>query len=120
MTAAELIRGIHRHGGDVALDGDDLNLSAPQPFSADLLHQVRDHKAELLAYLNPGATNIACEGLSLTPEQLRQELEAAGDLPDLVPGALTPKALSLTARALALRRESETPPEICRRNTGSG
>jgi hypothetical protein len=66
---------------------------------------------------------VACEGLRLTPEQLRQELEAGGDLPDLVSGALTPNALRLTAKTLALMRcspESERPPEICRKNTGNG
>ncbi|MDQ3796105.1 MAG: hypothetical protein M3294_00625 [Pseudomonadota bacterium] len=33
------------------------------------------------------------QGLNITPEQLRQELEAGGDLPDLFSGALTPTAL---------------------------
>ncbi len=42
----------------------------------------------------------ACQGLSITPEQLQQELEAGGDLFDLVSGALTPKA-RLTAKTLA-------------------
>ncbi len=43
---------------------------------------------------------IACEGLSLTPEQLRQELEENGDIPDLVSGELTPAALKLIAETL--------------------
>ncbi len=30
----------------------------------------------------------ACEGLSITPEQLRQELIESGDIPDLTGGAL--------------------------------
>ncbi|MDQ3797355.1 MAG: hypothetical protein M3294_07300, partial [Pseudomonadota bacterium] len=63
----------------------------------------------------------ACQGLSITPEQLRQELEADGDIPDLVSGALTPEALRLTARTLVLMRcspENEQLAEICRRNTG--
>lgn len=47
---------------------------------------------------------IACEGLSLTPEELRQELTKGGGIPDLQSGALTPKALRLTARTLALMR----------------
>jgi hypothetical protein len=46
----------------------------------------------------------ACQGLSITPEQLHQELEVSGDLPDLVSGALTPNALRLTAKTLALMR----------------
>jgi hypothetical protein len=64
----------------------------------------------------------ACEGLNITPEQLRQELEAGGDIPDLVSGALTSKGLRLTASSLALTRypiESEHLSEICRRNTGN-
>jgi hypothetical protein len=50
----------------------------------------------------------ACQGVSITPEQLRRELEENGDIPDLISGALTPKALWLTAQTLALMRY---PPE---------
>jgi hypothetical protein len=53
---------------------------------------------------------VACEGLNITPEQLRQELDEGGDLPDLVSGALTPKALQLMAKRLALMRYPY-PPE---------
>jgi hypothetical protein len=63
----------------------------------------------------------ACEGLSITPEQLRAELEAGGDLPGLVSGALTPQALRLTARTLALMRyppESDPLPEHNGETTG--
>jgi len=49
---------------------------------------------------------VACEGLSLTPEQLRQELDAGGTLADLTSGVLIPKALRLTAKTLALIRHS--------------
>ncbi len=52
----------------------------------------------------------ACQGLSITPEQLRQELEAAADIPDVVSGTLTPKALKVTAKTLALMRYPY-PPE---------
>jgi hypothetical protein len=44
----------------------------------------------------------ACQGLMITPEQLRRELEENSDIPDLASGALTPKALRLTAKTLAL------------------
>jgi hypothetical protein len=47
---------------------------------------------------------VACRGLRITPEQLHQELEEDGDIPDLVSGALTPEALRVTARTLALMR----------------
>jgi hypothetical protein len=43
----------------------------------------------------------ACQGLNITPEQLQQELEAGGDIPDLVSGRLTPKALRLAAKIFA-------------------
>jgi hypothetical protein len=46
----------------------------------------------------------ACQGLSITPEQLQQELEAGRDMPDLACGALASKALWLTATTLALMR----------------
>jgi hypothetical protein len=57
MKAAELIREIHRHGGDVTVDGNDLSLTAPQPLPTGLLNQLRNHKAELLDYLNRIAAN---------------------------------------------------------------
>ncbi len=63
---------------------------------------------------------LACEGLNITREQLRQELTEGGDLPDLVAGALTPEALRLIAKTLAVMRyslQNERPPKICRRNT---
>jgi hypothetical protein len=41
-----------------------------------------------------------CQGLSITPEQLRQHLQAGGDLQDLASGALTPKGLRIAALAL--------------------
>ncbi|HEX2238697.1 MAG TPA: hypothetical protein VHJ19_10280 [Gammaproteobacteria bacterium] len=47
---------------------------------------------------------------------MRQELEAGGDLPDVVSGALMPKALRLTAKTLALMRDPY-PPELRVRGT---
>jgi hypothetical protein len=63
----------------------------------------------------------ACEGLSITSGQLHRELEAGGDLPGLVSGALTPQALRLTARTLALMRyppESERLLDLNKETTG--
>ncbi|HKH19378.1 MAG TPA: hypothetical protein VKB53_00450 [Gammaproteobacteria bacterium] len=68
MSAAELIRDIHRHGGDVTVDGDDLNLTATQPLSPDLLHQLRTQKVDLLAYLNAEADNTKAEPASACPD----------------------------------------------------
>jgi hypothetical protein len=53
----------------------------------------------------------AYQGLIITPEQLRQELDEDGDLPDLASGALTPQALWLTARTLALIRYPSPPQD---------
>jgi hypothetical protein len=72
-----------------------------------LCHKVELRPVAAHASLRTAFEN-AREGLTITPEQLRQALEAAGDLPDLVSGALTPKALRLIARTLALMRY---PPE---------
>jgi TubC N-terminal docking domain len=60
----------------------------------------------------------ACQRLSITPKQLRQELREGNDLPDLVSGVLTPKALRLTAKTLALMRYSY-PPELRIRGTST-
>ncbi|MDQ4146338.1 MAG: hypothetical protein M3120_01345 [Pseudomonadota bacterium] len=47
---------------------------------------------------------LACEGLNITREQLRQVLTEGGYLPDLVSGALTSAALRLTAETLNTMR----------------
>jgi hypothetical protein len=52
------------------------------------------------------ALKRACYGLPLTEGQLRAELQEAGDLPDVVSGALTPEALRQIAETLALMRVS--------------
>ena len=52
----------------------------------------------------------ACEGLSIAPAQLHAELREGGDLPALGSGALTPKALRLTAKSLAVMRYSFSSP----------
>ncbi len=51
------------------------------------------------------ALKRACDGLLLSPDELRAELDE-GDLTDLVSGALTPDALRQVAQALALMRFS--------------
>jgi hypothetical protein len=53
---------------------------------------------------------MACEGFSITPAQLQAELSEGGDLPDLVSGALTPKALRLVAQTLAIMRHPFSSP----------
>lgn len=46
----------------------------------------------------------ACDRLTITPEQLWQELEANGDLADLKSGAVSVKALRQVAMTLAVMR----------------
>jgi hypothetical protein len=52
-----------------------------------------------------------CDGLPITDAQLRAELEEGGDLKDVQCGALTPKALRLTAETLALMRYARIPAQ---------
>ncbi|HEX2244613.1 MAG TPA: hypothetical protein VHK27_15465 [Gammaproteobacteria bacterium] len=46
----------------------------------------------------------AYQGLRITPEELHQELEVSGHIPDLVSGALTPAVLRLTVETLDTMR----------------
>ena len=66
------------------------------------------HKVELRPVASSAGLErmleLACQGLSITPEQLHQELEAGGDIPDLVSGALTPAVLRLTVETLDTMR----------------
>jgi hypothetical protein len=62
-------------------------------------HKVELRPAAALAELRT-PFETACQGLNITPQQLHQQLEENGDLPDLVSGALTPTALRLTAETL--------------------
>ena len=75
------------------------------PLTATILpcHKVEPRPVPADAGLCSMSEN-ACQGLSITPKQLRHELEEDGDLFDLACGALTPKAFWLTAKTLALMR----------------
>ncbi len=72
------------------------------------------HKAELYPVVAHARLRTvfenACQGLSITPEHLRQGLQENGDLPDLVSGVLTPAALRLTAETLSHMRYMEARP----------
>ncbi len=73
-------------------------------------HKVELHPVGAHAGLRTMFEN-ACEGLTITPEQLRQELEEGGDLPDLVSGALTSAVLRLTVETLDTMRYAGEAPE---------
>ncbi len=54
----------------------------------------------------------ACEGVSITPSQLKTELEAGGDIPSVESGELSETGLRLVAETLSLMRgHTFTPPE---------
>jgi hypothetical protein len=57
MTLVELVLKIHQHSGQVTVEAGDLNLTASRPLPADLLDELRTHKAELLDYLNGKPAN---------------------------------------------------------------
>jgi hypothetical protein len=69
---------------------------------------VRELKAETINTL----IHSACEGLSITGEQLYAECEEGGDLPDTQSGTLTHTVLRLTAETLALMRTSMASGQV--------
>ena len=54
MSAAPLIEAVRRAGGAIALQGDRLRLSAPEPLPENLLKELRTRKAELIDHLQHG------------------------------------------------------------------
>jgi TubC N-terminal docking domain len=52
MSAVPLIEAVQRAGGAIALQGDRLRLSAPEPLPQELLEDLRLHKEELIDYLH--------------------------------------------------------------------
>jgi hypothetical protein len=51
MIAAEIIGQVLDAGGQIAVDGADLVLTAPRPLPADLLDTLKAHKPDILAAL---------------------------------------------------------------------
>jgi hypothetical protein len=51
MIAVEIIGQVLAAGGQIAVDGADLVLTAPRPLPADLLDRLRAHKPDILAAL---------------------------------------------------------------------
>jgi hypothetical protein len=108
MTAAEILRHCRQRGTELISQGNALRYRGPEVvLPPELLQALRINKSELLDALNTEAhinrlIKSACQGLSITPEQLRPELED-GDLQDLASGALTPHGLRLVAKSSTLR-----------------
>lgn len=59
VRAVELIEQVHIAGGRIQAKGDKLNLSAPEPLPADLMERLRQHKPEIMAYLQQ-ARPVTC------------------------------------------------------------
>jgi hypothetical protein len=77
MSALPLIEAVRRAGGAIALQGDRLRLSAPEPLPANLLQKLRAHKAEVIDHLQhagqPKLGQPATDALShctVTPVEL--------------------------------------------------
>jgi hypothetical protein len=51
VSALPLIEAVERAGGAIALQGDRLRLSAPEPLPQKLLEEVRLHKTDLIDHL---------------------------------------------------------------------
>jgi hypothetical protein len=82
MSALPLIEAVERAGGAIALRGDRLRLSAPEPLPENLLQELRAHKAEVLDHLR-----LACGAMhkgikTATPTEV-------GALPDETVAAWT-------------------------------
>jgi hypothetical protein len=54
MSALPLIEAVERAGGAIALRGDRLRLSAPEPLPENLLQELRARKAEVIHHLQHG------------------------------------------------------------------
>lgn len=76
MTAAvlDLLQAVSAAGGLIRLEGDTLQLAAPEPLPEELRARLRQHKAEIVALLS--ATEPANPALPKAPDP-----ESAADLP---------------------------------------
>ncbi len=97
MSAAEIIGQVLAAGGGIAVEGDDLALTAPRPLPADLLDRLKANKPAILAALaHPDLPGVSPEfAARLSPE----------DLADLAAGDLTPETVQAFEEA-AIAREA--------------
>lgn len=52
MNATALIEQVHAAGGEIRAEGDRLKLKAPAPLPPELVQEIKEHKAEVLAALS--------------------------------------------------------------------
>jgi hypothetical protein len=94
MSALPLIEAVERAGGAIALRGDRLRLSAPEPLPENLLQELRAHKAEVLDHLRLACGSMRKETKTVTPTEV---------------GALPNETVAAWASGIA-RLPTMTPP----------
>jgi hypothetical protein len=107
------ISKINEAGLRLRLDGDELLAYPPERITDELRDLIRANRTDILEAAGAGAGDRfarACKGLTISPEELRAELEEGGDLPDVESGALSPQALRQTAITLDLMRGAGVGP----------
>ena len=113
MIAAEIIGQVLDAGGQIAVDGGDLVLTAPRPLPADLLDTLKAHKPAILAALAaPAVTEESVDADrqgwgAMTTAALLQAAEAAG------------MAIRVDGDALAYEIYSGGPPDPVERDSWS-
>lgn len=58
MSVHALMKQVREVGGDLTLNGDKIHISAPSPLPADVLNDIRQHKAGIIAALTPAVIII--------------------------------------------------------------
>ena len=90
-AAARLVDAVLNQGGDLYIDGADIRLSAAKPLTDSLISELRDHKAEVLAYLAGGGVTLPANP-STPPEWIAGVERVAGmDCPNHWPEAKWPE-----------------------------
>ena len=81
MSAAEALQAAHAAGVELALDGDDLALSAASEPPAAVLDALSLHKAEIVALLRPGRDGWSAEDWQVYFDERAGIAEFDGGLP---------------------------------------
>ena len=76
MSAAEVLELARAAGISVMIDGDDLVLESPIPPPPDVLDALRNHRADIIALVTPGAGNSRTDGSSVSPATVPSEAKA--------------------------------------------
>ena len=69
MLAIELIRAVEQAGGHLEPDGDGLVVEAPRPLPEPIMTELRARKAEVIAVLKNGNSDLLCRAnLAVVPD----------------------------------------------------